>query len=71
MSAIDLVKNLLFLRGELSNEDVEKLYDKYWAGFDDNWWKQTVGTGHAQRGSSGRPALGVAQRGDGCRVISW
>lgn len=50
LSAIDLVKNLLFLRGELSNEDVEKLYDKYWAGFDDNWWKHTVGTGHAQRG---------------------
>lgn len=50
LSATDLVKNLLFMRGELSNEDVEKLYDKYWAGFDDDWWKKNVGTGHAQRG---------------------
>ena len=31
LSAIDLVKNLLFLRGELAEEDVEKLYDAYWA----------------------------------------
>ncbi len=50
LSAIDLVKNLLFLRGELAEEDVEYLYDKYWAQFDDAWWKQTVGRGHAQRG---------------------
>ena len=50
LSAIDLVKNLLFMRGELDSADVEALYDKYWAQFDDPWWKQTVGTGHAQRG---------------------
>lgn len=50
LSAIDLVKNLLFLRGELAEEDVEKLYDAYWAHFDEDWWKQTVGRGHAQRG---------------------
>lgn len=50
LSAIDLVKNLLFLRGELAEEDVEGLYDKYWAQFDDAWWKQNVGRGHAQRG---------------------
>lgn len=50
LSAIDLVKNLLFLRGELAEDDVEELYDKYWAQFDEKWWKQTVGRGHAQRG---------------------
>ncbi|HEV2886649.1 MAG TPA: DUF262 domain-containing protein, partial [Jatrophihabitans sp.] len=50
LSAIDLVKNLLFLRGELAEEDVENLYDKHWARFDDAWWKQEVGRGHAQRG---------------------
>ncbi|MFN8120403.1 MAG: DUF262 domain-containing HNH endonuclease family protein [Micropruina glycogenica] len=50
LSAIDLVKNLLFLRGELAEEDVEQLYDQYWAQFDDAWWKKTVGRGHAQRG---------------------
>lgn len=50
LSAIDLVKNLLFLRGELAAADVETLYDKYWAHFDDSWWKEEVGRGHAQRG---------------------
>lgn len=50
LSAIDLVKNLLFLRGELAEDDVENLYDRYWAQFDDQWWKETVGRGHAQGG---------------------
>lgn len=50
LSAIDLVKNLLFLRGELAEDDVEDLYDRYWAQFDEQWWKETVGRGHAQRG---------------------
>lgn len=50
LSAIDLVKNLLFLRSELAEEDVERLYDTYWTQFDDDWWKEAVGRGHAQRG---------------------
>ncbi|MDO8389029.1 MAG: DUF262 domain-containing protein [Actinomycetota bacterium] len=50
LSAIDLVKNLLFLRSELADDDVDALYDKYWAQFDDAWWKEAVGRGHAQRG---------------------
>ncbi|MBH0023980.1 DUF262 domain-containing protein [Salinibacterium sp. SWN248] len=50
LAAIDLVKNLLFLRGELAEDDVETLYDKYWAHFDDEWWKEEVGRGHAARG---------------------
>lgn len=50
LSAIDLVKNLLFLRGELAQDDVETLYETYWSDFDDAWWKVNVGTGHAQRG---------------------
>lgn len=50
LSAIDLVKNLLFLRSEFNDEDVEVLHDKYWAQFDDDWWKKEVGRGHAQRG---------------------
>ncbi len=50
LSASDLVKNLLFLRGELANEKaLEDLYDKYWAEFDDAWWKTQIGTGHAAR----------------------
>lgn len=50
LSAIDLVKNLLFLRGELAEDDVEDLYERYWAQFDDEWWKVEVGRGHAARG---------------------
>jgi hypothetical protein len=50
LSAIDLVKNLLFLRGELADDDVDTLYDKHWAQFDDPWWKEEVGRGHAARG---------------------
>jgi hypothetical protein len=51
LSAADLVKNLLFLRGELSDEkELEQVYDTYWAPFDDPWWKVEVGRGHAQRG---------------------
>jgi len=50
LSAIDLVKNLLFMRAEADGEDVDHLYDTYWAQFDDPWWKHTVGRGHASRG---------------------
>jgi hypothetical protein len=51
LSATDLVKNLLFLRGDLSGEaELDELYEQYWAPFDDPWWKATVGTGHAARG---------------------
>ncbi len=50
LSAIDLVKNLIFLRSELDDEDVEALYDQYWSQFDEPWWKVEVGRGHAQRG---------------------
>ncbi|MGW2092881.1 DUF262 domain-containing protein [Promicromonospora sukumoe] len=50
LAAIDLVKNLLFLRGEAAGDDVDQLYDAYWAHFDDDWWKVVVGRGHASRG---------------------
>ena len=51
LSASDLVNNLLFLRGELANEkELEALYDRYWAEFDEDWWRKNIGTGHAARG---------------------
>lgn len=51
LSASDLVKNLLFLRGDLSGDvELDDLYDKYWGPFDNPWWKKEVGTGHAARG---------------------
>jgi hypothetical protein len=50
LSAADLVKNLLFLRAEVSHEgQLEELYDRYWAPFDDLWWKKEIGVGHAAR----------------------
>ncbi len=50
LSAADLVKNLLFLRAELASAaDLEAMYEKYWADFDDPWWKKEVGRGHAAR----------------------
>ena len=54
LSASDLVKNLLFLRAERATEDVEDLYDRYWAEFDDKWWKTQIGTGHAARQRRGQ-----------------
>lgn len=51
LSATDLVKNLLFLRAELNDEaELEALYDEHWSYFDDAWWKQEMGRGHAARG---------------------
>ena len=37
-SAIDLVKKPSVPPGELAEDDVERLYDQYWARFD-GWWK--------------------------------
>lgn len=37
LSAADLVKNLLFLRGELADEkELERLYEEYWQEFDED-----------------------------------
>ena len=50
LSSADLVKNLLFLRVEQQLPGaVEDLYEEFWAPFDEPFWKQTVGRGHAQR----------------------
>jgi hypothetical protein len=50
LTATDLVKNLLFLRAELHDEaSLEALYDKHWARFDDPWWREEIGRGHAAR----------------------
>ena len=50
LSSADLVKNLLFLRIEQADGDrIDRLYDQYWADFDDAWWKREVGRGHAAR----------------------
>ncbi len=50
LSAADLVKNLLFMRAEVSEAEVDELYDRYWAPFDQDWWGGNIGRGHASRG---------------------
>lgn len=51
LSASDLVKNLLFLRGDFVDDSIiDTLYEQYWAEFDEDWWKVVVGRGHAARG---------------------
>ena len=55
LSASDLVKNLIFLRAEREEQyDINHLYDQYWGSFDDKWWKQKVGSGHAARAHTDR-----------------
>lgn len=51
LSATDLVKNLLFMRAQTERHDPQELYDHVWARFDqdDDWWRASVGVGHAQR----------------------
>lgn len=51
LSAADLVKNLLFMQAQAAHHDIESLYNKRWARFDsdEDWWRATIGSGHAQR----------------------
>lgn len=50
LSAADLVKNLLFLRAEVADEEeLQDLHDKYWAPLETDWWKTSIGRGHAAR----------------------
>lgn len=49
LTAADLVKNLLFLKAESEGLDVDALYETHWTIFDDDWWGEQVGTGHATR----------------------
>jgi len=50
LSAADLVKNLIFMGARADEDDLQRLYDKYWEPFDDAWWSARVGRGHAARG---------------------
>jgi hypothetical protein len=49
LTAADLLKNLLFLQAENENLAVEQLYEEYWRQFDDDWWGEQAGVGHATR----------------------
>lgn len=47
--AADLIKNLVFQRGEDIGADVDDWSEKYWADFDDDWWRQDVQQGRLFR----------------------
>jgi hypothetical protein len=47
--AADLIKNLIFQRGEELGVDVDAWGEKYWADFDDEWWRQEVKQGRLFR----------------------
>lgn len=47
--AADLIKNMVFQRGEELGADVDTWGEKYWADFDEDWWRQEVQQGRLFR----------------------
>jgi hypothetical protein len=47
--AADLIKNMVFQRGDDLGADVELWGEKYWADFDEDWWRQEVQQGRLFR----------------------
>lgn len=47
--AADLIKNMVFQRGDELGADVEVWGEKYWADFDEDWWRQEVQQGRLFR----------------------
>jgi hypothetical protein len=47
--AADLIKNMVFQRGDNLGADVESWGEKYWADFDEDWWRQEVQQGRLFR----------------------
>jgi len=45
----DLLRNYIFFRAGRENLDVEAVYDKYWSGFDDEFWREEVKQGRLNR----------------------
>jgi uncharacterized protein with ParB-like and HNH nuclease domain len=45
----DLLRNFIFLRAARLGEPQEALYDEYWRGFDDPFWRQEVRQGRLNR----------------------
>ena len=47
--AADLIKNMVFQQGEDLGADVGAWGEKYWADFDEDWWRQEVQQGRLFR----------------------
>ncbi|MCE9592904.1 MAG: DUF262 domain-containing HNH endonuclease family protein [Planctomycetes bacterium] len=45
----DLLRNYIFLRAARAGEDQEALYETYWRGFDDQFWRDEVRQGRLSR----------------------
>jgi hypothetical protein len=45
----DLLRNYIFLRAGRDHPDYERLYEQYWRGFDDEFWRTTVTQGRLSR----------------------
>jgi uncharacterized protein with ParB-like and HNH nuclease domain len=45
----DLLRNYIFLRAARVNEPQEKLYEKYWRKFDEDFWREEVQQGRLYR----------------------
>jgi hypothetical protein len=49
LQAADLIKNLLFQRADTEGSKVEALYEKHWAPFDQESWRQEIRQGRLMR----------------------
>jgi uncharacterized protein with ParB-like and HNH nuclease domain len=45
----DLLRNYIFLRAARNDEKQEELYEKYWKGFDDQFWRKEIKQGRLLR----------------------
>ncbi len=45
----DLLRNYVFLRATRQGEPAEKLYQKYWSGFDESYWQEAASQGRLNR----------------------
>ncbi|MBL1435542.1 MAG: DUF1524 domain-containing protein [Rhodobacteraceae bacterium] len=45
----DLIRNYIFLRARRDELDTEKMYEKYWRHFDDEFWRDEVRQGRLNR----------------------
>ncbi len=54
-AAADLLRNYIFFRANRDKLDVEQSYKRYWARFDDEFWREEVKQGRLTGGPAQRP----------------
>ncbi|SDS04481.1 DUF262 domain-containing protein [Pseudomonas oryzae] len=53
----DLIKNFLFRRAQAEGDDIDRLYQTYWAEFDGEFWREEV-----RQGRDSRPRIDIFMR---------